>query len=61
MEEKFCKFCGEKIPADAVICIKCGRQVENMAGKDSAPIIQCFVQLVIQCGCNGGDTSDKQR
>ena len=39
MEEKFCKFCGEKIPADAVICIKCGRQVENMAGKDSAPII----------------------
>lgn len=26
---KFCKFCGEKIPEDSVVCIKCGRQVEN--------------------------------
>jgi hypothetical protein len=30
MEEKFCKFCGEKIPVDAVICTKCGRQVEEL-------------------------------
>lgn len=28
---KFCKHCGEKIPADAVICMKCGRQVEQLA------------------------------
>lgn len=27
---KFCKHCGEKIPFDAVICIKCGRQVEEL-------------------------------
>ena len=26
---KFCKFCGEQIPEDAVICTKCGRQVEE--------------------------------
>lgn len=26
---KFCKYCGGKIPADAVICTLCGRQVEN--------------------------------
>lgn len=26
---KFCKFCGEKIAVDAVICTKCGRQVEK--------------------------------
>lgn len=26
---KFCKFCGEKIPEDSVVCTKCGRQVEN--------------------------------
>lgn len=25
---KFCKFCGEKIPEDAVMCTHCGRQVE---------------------------------
>lgn len=28
---KFCKHCGERIPADAVICMKCGRQVEQLA------------------------------
>lgn len=27
---KFCKHCGEKIPVDAVICTKCGRQVEEI-------------------------------
>ena len=40
MEEKFCKFCGERIPLDAVICTKCGRQVENFGKTDStSPII----------------------
>ena len=28
MELKFCKFCGEKIPKDQIICTKCGRQLE---------------------------------
>ncbi len=27
---KFCKFCGGKIHADAVLCTLCGRQVEEM-------------------------------
>jgi len=27
---KFCVHCGEKIAIDAVICIKCGRQVEEL-------------------------------
>lgn len=40
MEEKFCKFCGEKIPMDAVICTKCGRQVEELkTSKDQPNII----------------------
>lgn len=30
MEEKFCKYCGNKIPMDAVICTSCGRQVEEL-------------------------------
>ncbi len=34
-ELKFCKHCGEKIPIDAVICTKCGRQVEEV--KNSSP------------------------
>lgn len=28
---KYCKHCGEKIPEDAVICTKCGRQVEQIS------------------------------
>ncbi len=41
MEEKtkFCKHCGEKIPEDAVICIKCGRQVEEIKRSDNDQII----------------------
>lgn len=27
---KFCKHCGSTIPADAVICTNCGRQVEEL-------------------------------
>ncbi len=27
---KFCKHCGGQIPADAVICTLCGRQVEQV-------------------------------
>ena len=27
---KFCKFCGEQIDAEAVICVKCGKQVEEI-------------------------------
>ena len=27
---KFCKFCGKEIASDAVICIHCGRQVEEI-------------------------------
>lgn len=38
---KFCKHCGEIIPSDAVICTKCGRQVEviNMAVSQQPQIV----------------------
>lgn len=39
MQEKFCKHCGEKIPYDAVICTRCGRQVEEMHVAKDSPII----------------------
>ncbi len=40
MEEstKFCKFCGEKIAKDAVICTKCGRQVESVGNQSQIVI-----------------------
>ena len=30
---KFCKFCGDKIHSEAVVCPKCGRQVEVITGQ----------------------------
>lgn len=41
MEEntKFCKHCGEKIPTDAVICTKCGRQVEEIKKSGNDQIV----------------------
>lgn len=38
-ETKFCKHCGEKIPADAIICVKCGCQVENVAQEQPNVVI----------------------
>lgn len=32
---KYCKFCAAQIPAAAVVCVKCGRQVEQL---QSAPV-----------------------
>ena len=34
---KFCKFCGAKIPAQAVICTACGGQVEELKNANAAP------------------------
>lgn len=38
---KFCKHCGQSIPAEAVICTRCGCQVEDMRNNAAAnqPII----------------------
>lgn len=30
METKFCEFCGNKVAQDAVICPKCGKQIEEL-------------------------------
>lgn len=33
---KFCKFCGGRIPMDAVLCTNCGRQVESIQQAQAA-------------------------
>ena len=38
-ETKFCKHCGEKIAADAVICPKCGRQVEEVKSRKTKSVV----------------------
>lgn len=39
VKTKFCKFCGEKIPEDAVMCTLCGRQVEELKANKPDNII----------------------
>ena len=39
VKTKFCKFCGEKIPEDAVMCIHCGRQVEQLKNEQPQIVI----------------------
>jgi len=36
---KYCKYCGEKIPEDAIICTHCGRQVEQIKNEQPQVII----------------------
>lgn len=36
---KFCKHCGEKIPAAAVVCTHCGCQVEDMKSAEQPNIV----------------------
>lgn len=42
METKFCEFCGNKVAVEAVMCPKCGRQLEELKteeGKSNPQII----------------------
>lgn len=39
VKTKFCKYCGSKIPEDAVMCTHCGRQVEELRSSKPDNII----------------------
>lgn len=36
---KFCKFCGEKIAEEAILCTHCGRQVEQLKSEQPQVVI----------------------
>ena len=58
---KFCKYCAARIPADAVICTACGRQVEEMKNEQSSPnvvINNSNANSSVQVG-KGGRAKDK--
>lgn len=38
--EKFCKYCGEKISSDSIVCSKCGRQVNFEKTKETTRAIE---------------------
>lgn len=33
-EEKFCEYCGNKVHKEAVMCPKCGRQIERLKSEN---------------------------
>lgn len=39
LQTKYCKYCGAKIPMDAVVCTACGRQVENLSWGAAQPYV----------------------
>ena len=39
METKLCKFCGNKVAVDAVVCIHCGKQIEELKTNNNSPQI----------------------
>ena len=36
MDKKFCKFCGEEIEKDAMVCPKCGRQLKVVKKEEAS-------------------------
>lgn len=49
-QTKFCKFCGEKIAIDAVVCTHCGRQVEQLQGAASASSNNVYINNTAPAG-----------
>ena len=39
MQTKLCKFCGNKVEVDAVVCIHCGKQIEELKTDNNSPQI----------------------
>ena len=61
-QTKFCKHCGERISAAAVVCPKCGCQVEEMHGQAaSTPNIVITNTNTNTNTLNGGDTYPRNK
>ena len=43
METKFCEFCGNKVAIDAVICPKCGKQLEELKTEETKSTPQVII------------------
>jgi len=53
VKTKFCKYCGAKIPEDAVLCTACGRQVESVVQQQAT----AQPQIVINNANNNTNTN----
>lgn len=53
VKTKFCKFCGAKIPEDAVMCTACGRQVEELKQSAAPQVIVNNTNSNVNTNVNG--------
>lgn len=53
VKTKFCKYCGEKIPEEAVMCTHCGRQIEQLKSEQPNVIIN-NTNTNVNTGYRGG-------
>ena len=52
MQTQFCKFCGNKVEVDAVICPKCGKQLEELKTEKQQSIPQVVINNNNTVGSN---------
>lgn len=58
-QTKFCKFCGQKIAYDAVMCTHCGRQVEQLRSEQPNIVINNTNSNVNKTHIGGGKQKNK--
>lgn len=54
-ETKFCKFCGAKVPVQAVICTSCGGQIEELKQAQQPNIVITNTNTNTNTNMNGGN------
>lgn len=54
MSTKFCEFCGNKVAVDAVVCPKCGKQLEELRVEENKSNPQVVINNTNTNTVNGG-------
>ncbi len=57
-ESKFCEFCGNKIHVDAVMCPKCGKQLEELKTSKSEANPQIIINNQVGTTTNAKATKE---
>ena len=59
METKFCEFCGNKVAIEAVVCPKCGKQLEELKTEENKSNPQVIINNTNNNTINGAAGTKK--